>query len=123
MLKKIAIALAATSMLVACATPPKDIAPTYVSTGLYENLSCPQLRNEAQAVSNRAAAAFGQQDKNRSQDAAMTGVALVLFWPAAFFMKGDGAAAAEVGRMKGEMQAIEQVNRIKNCGIQFAPIS
>jgi ABC-type hemin transport system substrate-binding protein len=123
MLKKTVLALAATSTLVACASPPKDIAPAYVSTGLYENLSCAQLRNEAQAVSNRAAAAFGQQEKNRNQDAAMTGVALVIFWPAALFMKGDGAAAAEVARLKGEMQAIEQVNRIKNCGIQFAPIA
>jgi hypothetical protein len=35
-------------------------------------------------------------------------------------MKGDGADAAEVARMKGEMQAIEQVNRMKNCGIVFA---
>lgn len=110
-------------MLAGCATPPKDIAPAYVSTGLYQNLSCSQLRAEAENVSARAAAAFGQQSKNRSQDAAMTGVAIILFWPAAFFMKGDGAAAAEVARFKGEMQAIEQVNRAKNCGIQFAPIA
>ncbi|WEK06525.1 MAG: hypothetical protein P0Y65_09865 [Candidatus Devosia phytovorans] len=120
-MKRIAIALCATSMLAACATPPKDIAPTYVSTGLYENLSCSQLRAEAEAVSSRAAAAYGQQDKNRSSDAAMTTVTVVLFWPAAFFMKGDGAAAADVARLKGEMQAIEQVNRVKNCGIVFAP--
>ncbi|KFC61798.1 hypothetical protein FF80_03996 [Devosia sp. LC5] len=111
------------AMLAGCATPPKDIAPSYVSTGLYQNLSCNQLRAEAESVSARAAAAFGQQSKNRSQDAAMTGVAIILFWPAAFFMKGDGAAAAEVARFKGEMQAIEQVNRVKNCGIQFAPIA
>lgn len=113
-------ALVAASMLAACATPPKDIAPTYVSTGLYENLSCAQLRTEAEAVSARAAAAYGKQAQNRSSDAAMTTVAVVLFWPAAFFMKGDGAAAADVARLKGEMQAIEQVNRIKNCGITFA---
>ncbi len=50
----------------------------------------------------------------------MTGVALVLFWPAALFMKGDGADAAEVARIKGEMQSIEQVNRIKKCDIVFA---
>lgn len=111
------VALAAA--ISACATPPKDIAPTYVSTALYENLNCNQLRAEAEAVSARAAAAFGQQDKNRSQDAAMTTVSLVLFWPAAFFMKGDGAAAADVARLKGEMQAIETVNRRKNCGIVF----
>lgn len=120
MLKKTVIALGATAMLAGCATPPKDIAPTYVSTGLYENLSCDQLRGEAEAVSARAARAYGAQDKARSQDAAMTGVSLILFWPAAFFLKGDGATAAEVGRLKGEMQAIEQVNRIKNCGITFA---
>ena len=114
---------AVAAMLAGCATPPKDIAPAYVSTGLYQNLSCSQLRAEAENVSARAAAAFGQQSKNRSQDAAMTGVAIILFWPAAFFMKGDGAAAAEVARFKGEMQAIEQVNRVKNCGIQFAPIA
>ncbi|HEY8577591.1 MAG TPA: hypothetical protein VIL88_14790 [Devosia sp.] len=120
MLKKTVIVLGATAMLAACATPPKDIAPAYVSTGLYENLSCAQLRAEAEAVSARAAAANGQQEKARSSDVAMTTVSLVLFWPAAFFMKGDGAAAAEVARLKGEMQAIEQVNRIKNCGITFA---
>ena len=115
------VAVAVTALaLSACATPPKDIAPTYVSTGLYENLSCAQLRLEAEAVSSRAAQAYGTQDRNRSQDAAMTGVSIILFWPAAFFLKGDGAAAAEVGRLKGEMQAIEQVNRVKNCGIQFA---
>lgn len=121
MIRKTAIALGAISMLAACATPPKDIAPTYVSTGLYENLSCNQLRQEAESVSARVAAAYGVQDKARGNDAAMTTVSLILFWPAAFFLKGDGAAAADVARIKGEMQAIEQVNRIKKCGIQFAP--
>ena len=120
MFTKSAVALAAALILTACATPPKDIAPSYVSTGLYENLSCVQLRAEAEAVSARAAQAYGAQDKARSQDAAMTGVSLILFWPAAFFLKGDGATAAEVARLKGEMQAIEQVNRVKNCGITFA---
>ncbi len=122
-LKATLVASFALATLSACATPPKDIAPTYVSTGLYERLSCAELRNEAEAVSARAQQAYGLQEANRSSDAAMTGVALVLFWPAAFFMKGDGAAAADVARLKGEMQAIEQVNRIKNCGIQFAPMA
>ena len=57
MIKKTIVALAAVSTLAACATPPKDIAPTYVSTGLYENLTCAQLRTEAEGVSARAAAA------------------------------------------------------------------
>lgn len=118
--KFIPVVALTTMALAGCATPAKDIAPAYVSTGLYENLSCDQLRNEATGVSSRAAAAFGKQEQNRGQDAAMTTVGVVLFWPALFFMKGDGADAAEVARLKGEMQAIEQVNRIKNCGIVFA---
>jgi hypothetical protein len=45
---------------------------------------------------------------------------VVLFWPALFFIKGDGAQAAEVARLKGEMQALETANALKNCGIRFA---
>lgn len=120
MFKKSIIVLGAVSILAGCATPPKDIAPSYVSTSLYENLTCKQLRSEAEGVSARVAAAFAKQEKNRGQDAAMTTVGVALFWPALFFMKGDGADAAEVARLKGEMDAIEQVNRVKNCGIVFA---
>jgi hypothetical protein len=46
-------------------------------------------------------------------------VSLVLFWPAIFFVGGDKGNAAEVGRLKGEMQAIEQANIARNCSIQF----
>jgi hypothetical protein len=48
-----------------------------------------------------------------------TGVALVLFWPAAFFIKGDGPAAAELGRLKGEYEALERVSNQKRCGLRF----
>ena len=98
--KTIVASTAVAVLLAGCATPPKDIAPAYVSTGLYENLNCDQLRSEAEGVSARAAAAFGKQNQNRGRDAAMTTVSLVLFWPAAFFLKGDGADAAEVARQE-----------------------
>lgn len=114
-------AICVASMLAGCATAPKDIAPAYVSPVLYQNLSCDQLRAEAQAVSARAAAAQGAQEQQRGRDTAMVAVSAIVFWPAAFFVSGDGAQAAEVARLKGEMQAIEQVNRAKNCGIQFSP--
>lgn len=118
----ILVAATATAMLAGCATPPKDIAPAYVSTNLYQSLSCAQLRDEAESVSARAAQAYGVQEQNQGKDAAMTTVGMVLFWPALFFMEGDGAAAADVARLKGEMQAIDQVNRVKGCGIVFAPM-
>jgi hypothetical protein len=49
----------------------------------------------------------------------VTGAAIVLFWPAAFFVKGDGQTAAELGRLKGEFEAIEQASIQKNCGLRF----
>lgn len=113
------IAVAGVAILAGCATKPDDIAPSYVSSYTYEGMSCQRLSQEAQVVSSRAAAATGAQEKERSQDAAMTAVAVILFWPAAFAVGGDGAQAAEVAKLKGEMQAIEDVSRRKGCNIQF----
>jgi hypothetical protein len=112
-------ALMVAASLTSCASRAKDIAAAYVSPTLYEKLSCKELQEEATAVSARAAAAAGVQDKNAGQDAAVTTVGVVLFWPALFFTKGDGASAAEVARLKGEMQAIEDASRVKKCGINF----
>lgn len=118
---KLALAvLAATLVLSACATSPKDITAVYVSPVLYQNLTCDQLSQEAVRVSNAAAIATGTQQSQADKDAAMVGVSLILFWPAVFFVGGDKGNAAEVSRLKGEMNAIEQANITKGCGIQFA---
>lgn len=59
------------------------------------------------------------QDEKATSDAVATGVALVIFWPAAFFVKGDGPTAAELGRLKGEFEALEKTAIEKRCGLQF----
>lgn len=118
-MKKILAAVAAVSMLAGCATNPSDIAPAYVSPVLYQNLSCDQLALEAARVSQAAAAATGRQQDQVAKDATMTTIGVVLFWPSLFFIGGDKANAAEISRLKGEMQAIEQANISKSCGLQF----
>lgn len=118
-MKTIAVIASVALVLSGCATNPKDISPNYVSPVLYQNLSCDQLSMEAQRVANAASAATGAQSKQASSDAVATGVSLVLFWPALFFIGGDKHNAAQVAQLKGEMQAIEQANIQKNCGIQF----
>ena len=65
------------------------------------------------------AIAAGAQDKQRTNDAIATTVGVVVFWPALFFIGGDKQTAAELARLKGEMDAIEQTSIRKNCGIQF----
>lgn len=106
-------------LLAGCASKSSDIAAAYVSPLNYTSYSCGQLREEASRVSARAAAVSGAQDQKAQNDAVATGVALVLFWPAAFAIKGDTTSAAEVSRLKGEMEAVEQASVQKRCGIQF----
>jgi hypothetical protein len=117
--KTITVTVALAAALSSCASKPKDIEAAYVSSTLYESLSCDRLREEATAVSARAIAASGTQQKKADNDAVAVGVGLVIFWPALFFAKGDGASAAEVSRLKGEMKAIETASIKNNCGIRF----
>lgn len=105
--------------LAACATASKDVQPAYVSPVGYQGYSCEQLRVEAQRVSQRAAQLAGVQDENRSSDAVMVGLAVVVAWPILFARTGDGATTAELSRLKGEMEAIEQASIQRSCGIVF----
>jgi hypothetical protein len=105
--------------LAGCASSSADVTPAYVSPVMYQSYSCQQLAQEAQAVSEHAAEASGAQDKKRSNDQLATGAAIIIFWPAAFFVGGDGQVAAQLAQLKGQMQAIEQASIQKKCGIQF----
>lgn len=105
--------------LAGCASRAENISATYVSPMQYDAYSCAQLREEAARVSAKAAEVSGAQDRKATGDAVATGVALVVFWPAAFFVKGDGTTAAEVASLKGQMDAIEQASIRKKCGIEF----
>lgn len=113
------LASAAAIGLAGCADKAEDISAAYVSPLAYQGLSCKQIAQEASRVSNRVGEVSGVQNKKAKDDAVATGVALVIFWPAAFFIKGDKQTAAELGRLKGELQALEQTSIQKNCGIVF----
>ncbi len=106
-------------MAAGCASRADNIGAAYVSPLQYEAYSCATLREEATRVSSRAIAAAGVQNSKATGDAVATGVALVVFWPAAFLIRGDGTTAAEVARLKGEMDAIEAASVKKRCGIEF----
>jgi hypothetical protein len=111
------VALCAT--LGGCASASSDITPAYISPVMYQQYTCQQLAMEAQAVSTRAATLSGVQDSKRTSDGVATAAAIVIFWPAAFFVGGDKQTAAELAQMKGQMVAIEQASIAKKCGIQF----
>lgn len=95
------------------------MAATYVSPLNYESYTCPQLADEAQRLSSRAAQAAGVQHQKATNDKIAMGVGLVVFWPAALLTKGNDESTAELARLKGEMDAIEEVSIKKRCGITF----
>lgn len=119
-MKKIILPLTLVAVgLSGCAQKAADVAPSYVSPLAYQSYSCNQLVQEANRVSAKVGELSGVQNKKASDDAVATGVALVVFWPAAFFIKGDKQTAAELGRLKGELEALEKTSIQKKCGITF----
>lgn len=118
-MKFVGVASAACIMLAGCATSPKDIDATYVSPVTYQSYTCNQLAEEAQRVSARAAEVSGQQSKQATRDSVAVAAAVIVFWPALFFVGGNKTNAQELANLKGQMQAIQEVSNAKHCGIEF----
>jgi hypothetical protein len=85
----------------------------------YESYNCTQISEEARRVSARASQLAGTQDEKATKDALAMGVGLIIFWPALFMVGGNDQQAAELSRIRGEMEALEQVSIRKQCGIRF----
>jgi hypothetical protein len=105
-------------VLGACASSSKEIKATYVSPLEYQQYDCEQLSQEMRRVSRRASEVAGNVDEEASDDKVATGIGVVLFWPALFFIDGDGPQAQEYARLKGEIEAMEQASIEKRCDIQ-----
>jgi hypothetical protein len=106
-------------VMVGCAKNADQVGATYISPIIYDGYTCPQLAEEAQRVSSRAAQASGVQDSKATNDKVAMGVGLIIFWPALLFTKGNDETTAELARLKGQMDAIEQASIKKRCGITF----
>ena len=117
------LAAAAELRLAGCAEKAENIGAAYVSPLAYQGFSCKQIAQEASRVSSRVGEVSGVQNKKATDAAVATGVALVVFWPAAFFINGDIQTAAELSRLKGELEALEQASIKKNCGIVFQRVA
>jgi hypothetical protein len=62
---------------------------------------------------------LGAQDQKATNDAVATTVGVIVFWPALLMAKGNDTMTADLARLRGEMEAIEQVSVRKRCNIQF----
>lgn len=101
--------------LAGCASGADGISPTYVSPMVYQNYDCDQIREEMRRINYRVAEVTGQQDRAARNDAVTMGVGLVLFWPALFFLANDNDKSAELSRLMGEAEAVQQAGIQNNC--------
>lgn len=115
-LKNTAVAVVTTAMLVSgCATSSDKIAAAYVSPMQYQSYDCDQIAAEGSRLNQRVMALQGQVDKAASNDKALTGVGVILFFPVLFALGGNQQQEAEYGRLKGESEALQQSAVIKKC--------
>ena len=115
MKKTISLAIVITFTLAGCATSSKDIAATYVSPMQYQSYDCDQLASETQRVQVRVNQLGGRLDEAASNDKAITGAGVILFWPALFALGGTEQQEAEYARLKGEYDAVQQAAVLKKC--------
>ena len=106
----------AVSFLAGCATASKDVATAYVSPTQYQAYDCTQLSAEAQRLQVRYTELGGRLDQAASNDKTLTGVGIILFWPALFALGGTKNQEAEYGRLRGEYEAVQQASIQKKCG-------
>lgn len=112
---KAIVAVGAALSLTACATSPDKISASYVSPLQYQSYDCGQIQGELVRISQRVDEVTGQQRKQASNDALAMGVGLVLFWPALFFLAGGNDKKEELGRLKGEYDALQAASVQKQC--------
>ena len=111
----VAIGLAISTLMAGCATSSEKIAPSYVSPLQFQSYDCEQLTGESMRLSQRVTALQAQVDKAAANDKALTGVGVILFWPALFALGGNQQQEGEYGRLKGEFEAIQQAAVLKKC--------
>lgn len=115
-MKKIIVSvLSITITLAGCATASRDIASNYTSPMQFQSYDCGQLASESQRIQSKVNQLGGRLDEAASNDKAIMGVGMLLFWPALFALGGTKQQEAEYSRLKGEYDAIEQSAVAKKC--------
>jgi len=113
--KLMVLSLSLAVALSGCATASKDVSANYVSPVQFQSYDCDQLQSEATRIQTRVNQLGGRLDEAASNDKAIMGVGMLLFWPALFALGGTKQQEAEYARLKGEYDAVQQSAIAKKC--------
>ncbi len=108
------IALAIIFGFSGCNKAASDVQPTYISSFKYDSKSCSELKNELDAVEERASAMSSKVDKIKdTQDTKLAWG--WLFWPSYIVIDDNNEEAKELGQIKGEHKALKTAMKSKDC--------
>lgn len=114
-LRPLVCVLVATSQVAACAKGPDSIDAKYVSPQQYQNWSCDQLAEEKIRLNKEVDRVSGLQRENANTDTAMMTVGLIIFWPALIGLAATKDRKDELGRLKGEYEAVDSSIKGRAC--------
>jgi hypothetical protein len=86
-----------------------------VSPIKYRSFDCDQIEEELARVSQKVTQLTGRLDQAATNDAILMGVALVVFWPAAFALGGTKGQEMELSNLKGDNEALLAAANTKKC--------
>jgi hypothetical protein len=114
---RLVMAFAASISGAACTSGPSSIEAKYVSPSGYQSWSCAQLVDERGRLVSEVERVSGLQRENAAADAIFMGVGLILFWPALFGLAATKDRKDELGRLKGEYDAVDASIKSRQCGM------
>ena len=99
-----------------CANPPDEIPAAYASPREFRELNCSQIGLEMARRSWRLSQLYEQLDGQARADVMNPAFFLLIAWPAFLLDKGgEDARILEYARLRGEMEALEDVGVGKGC--------
>jgi hypothetical protein len=108
-------ALLVAAQAAGCAKSPESIDAKYVSPQQYQNWSCDQLTEEKIRLTREVDRVAGLQRENANADTAMMAVGLIILWPALLGLAATHDRKDELGRLKGEYEAVDASLKTKAC--------
>lgn len=102
-----------------CASPSKEISPSYVSAVTYKHLTCEDIDVEVHRVIDRAVEVAKMVDARSSEDDFKMAMGMIVFLPPLFFIEGNGPEATEYAALQGQYEALKEISLQKQCDIEI----
>tara|TARA_B100001059_G_C17491643_1_gene406636 strand:+ start:136 stop:489 length:354 start_codon:yes stop_codon:yes gene_type:complete len=100
-----------------CSTAQKsgEVQAARISIAPYLSMDCKSLATEQNSLLNQARSLGAQVDSEYDSDKGLEVVTWILFWPAVFWMDGNAEAAGQLSSLKGQLEAVQEAQKINKC--------